>query len=187
MFLTITPIVHRNSKSTSRHIRPIAIGVVVIFACIVVGCAHYKSYRASTDSMAPTVKKGQVVTIDPNAYSHITDIKRWDLIALKRPKGWHDPNPYVVVRRVVGLPGETIHWQPNGLSVDGKSLKIPKHIRKCYGNLRHANAGIPSTGTVILSNNEFFVMGDHQQTAADSRLYGPTHWKNVIGEVVKIQ
>jgi signal peptidase I len=75
------------------------------------GCGRL--YTVPTSSMAPTIKPGDVIIVDPSAYSSGTP-KRWDVIIFKHPL-----SGFTNVSRVVGLPGETISIERESIVVGG--------------------------------------------------------------------
>jgi signal peptidase I len=87
------------------------------------------------------------------------------------------------VKRVIGLPGETIHEDGHGfIDVDGKRLAEP-YIRKArrlgdttfFGRTWHVPPG------------DYFMLGDNRPQSCDSRVWGGVPKRNVVGPVVKIE
>ena len=95
---------------------------------------------------------------------------RWELATFRYPK-----NPDVIyAMRVVGLPGETIHIEDNGLYVNGQRRTPPEHLKGI--EYRESVPGMHALhGTkenpVILAEDEYFVLGDFTDASLDSRFW----------------
>lgn len=108
-------------------------------------------------SMDPTLKNGDNVLVNKAAYL-LTSPKRNDIIVFK-PNG--NDNSHNYVKRVIGLPGETIQIKNGVVYVDGEKLddKIDVSI---------INAGIAEE-EIKISEGEYFVLGDNRNKSEDSR------------------
>ena len=85
--------------------------------------------------------------------------------------------PQSFVKRVIGLPGDTLEWQDGILLLNGKPLDEP-YLNAAY--CRYARTRPPRT----LSEDEYFVMGDNRDSSHDSRSIGPLHRSAIRGRVV---
>lgn len=82
-----------------------------------------------------------------------------------------------LIKRVIGLPGETITVRNNMVHIDGVPLEEP-----------HLPPGVrmPDYGPVTLGPDEIFLMGDNREFSMDSRVFGPIPIDDVIGEAFMI-
>ena len=83
----------------------------------------------------------------------------------------------MLIKRVVGLPGEMVELHNQTISINGKALdeayvKEPCHINRCADN------------AWILAENEYFMMGDNRNNSRDSRHFGPVPLNKIVGQVV---
>ena len=78
------------------------------------------------------------------------------------------------VKRLIGLPGETVSEKNGFVSIDGKPLAEP-YIK--------ADRRDHMTGSWKVPNGEYFFMGDNRTESCDSRTWGSVPSKNLIGEV----
>lgn len=92
---------------------------------------------------------------------------------MKRLPFW----PQAFVKRVIGLPGDTLEWQEGTLLLNGEPLEEPYlDPRHC----RYARTRPPRT----LGRDEYFVMGDNRDSSHDSRSVGPLCRRAIRGRVV---
>ena len=85
--------------------------------------------------------------------------------------------PQAFVKRVIGLPGDTLEWQEGTLLLNGEALEEPYlDPARC----RYARTRPPRT----LGRDEYFVMGDNRDSSHDSRSVGPLCRRAIRGRVV---
>ncbi len=133
------------------------IALVIFFAYFVV---WYFGQRVSTvgDSMKPELTNGDVVLVNRLSYS-IGSPKRGDVIVFK-PKG--NENNHYYIKRVIGLPGETVQIVENDIYIDGEKLD------EKYETSNITYAGLAGD-LITLDSDEYFVLGDDRQNSDDSR------------------
>lgn len=131
--------------------------VVIVIAFVLV---HFVGEKTSVigASMNPTLSNKDEVIINKFIYT-LTDPKRDDVVVF-RPNG--NENTHLNIKRVVGLPGETIKVEEGVLYIDGEA----------YESEFVAN-GIKDAGIVaepiLLGEDEYFVIGDNVNNSEDSR------------------
>ncbi len=134
-------------------------------------------------SMQPTLKSGQFLLTNKLAYSpfvsrvlaseevapaHRPGVpQRGDIVILRYPA---DPK-LNFVKRVVGLPGETVEVRDGVVFIDGEPLDEP------YLTFRDHSSMSP----VKLGTDRLFVMGDNRPKSNDSRAFGPIALDDVVG------
>ena len=102
------------------------------------------------------------------------DPKRFDVVICRYP-GRGDTN---FVKRVVGLPGDTVELRQGYLYINGEKYDEP-YIRDEY------RSGSGSTyGPEVVPEGHFFVMGDHRSVSRDSRLMGCIKQSRIKGKAV---
>jgi len=94
--------------------------------------------------------------------------RRWDAIVFRNPE-----NPNVsYVKRLIGLPGETIQIQDNGIWINGELVSPPDSLRNIsYGTTAMGRPITHGVKPLKLANDECFVLGDFTTCARDSRLW----------------
>lgn len=88
---------------------------------------------------------------------------RWDVVAFSNDDGIR------VMKRVVGLPGETVGLRDMKLLIDGKPVDFPAKL----SFLRYYDFGNLSKGQTVACGSGYFVMGDDSRDSQDSRFEGP--------------
>ena len=137
-------------------------GTEIIVVCILAWMlVSFFGQRVSNagDSMSPVLKNGDVVLINRIVYD-ARKPKRGEIIAF-RPNG--NENAHYCIKRVVGLPGETIQIKDGKVYIDGKVQK--KNVYTSDLDF----AGIAEK-KLTLGETEYFVLGDNSAGSDDSRL-----------------
>lgn len=134
------------------------IAVVCLFAFVFV---WYFGQRVAMvgDSMSPILTNGDVTLVNRIVYD-ATAPKRGDIIVFK-PNG--NENSHYYIKRIIGLPGETVQIKDGKIYIDGEVLKEE------YGKNEISDPGIASE-EIQLEGNEYFVLGDDRQNSEDSRM-----------------
>ncbi len=133
------------------------IALVCLFAFVAV---WYFGQRVSTvgDSMKPVLSNGDVVLVNRIVYNAKRP-KRGDIIVFK-PKG--NENSHYYIKRIVGMPGETVKILENEIYIDGEKLK------EDYKTTDIGDVGVVSE-EIELGEDEYFVLGDDRENSEDSR------------------
>ncbi len=132
------------------------IGVAVLLAFFVVTTLGIQT-TVIGNSMEPTLFNGQVVFLDRVAYS-IFSPGRGDVVAF-RPNG--NLNAHYSVKRVMGVPGDTVEIKGGILYINGESEE------ELFDD-QIADPGVAAE-PIVLGDDEFFVMGDNCNSSEDSR------------------
>ena len=115
------------------------------------------------DSMTPALAAGKRVLVD-RSFTVWRAPRRWELVALDCPI---TPGEWCV-KRVVGLPGESVELRDEGVWIDGRPAELPPEIREVY----YVKPGPPgSTAEWTLGRDEYFLLGDNSRSSQDSRTW----------------
>ena len=123
--------------------------------------------------MKPVLKNGDVVLVNRIVYNATTP-KRGDIIVFK-PKG--NENTHYYIKRIVGLPGETVEIIENSVYINGEKLS------EDYETTAIDDVGILSE-KIQLGSDEYFVLGDDRENSEDSRSadVGPVKRSYIYGK-----
>ena len=153
----------RRSKIRIEMLKPVAvwtgkIAIVCLFAFVFV---WYFGQRVAVvgDSMSPILGNGDVTLVNRIVYD-ATAPKRGDIIVFK-PKG--NENSHYYIKRIIGLPGETVQILEGEIYIDGEKLE------EDYGVSEITDPGIAAE-EIELAGDEFFVLGDDRENSEDSRM-----------------
>ena len=163
-------------RPTLKSAVPLLITVVVA-AIVAFGIRAYavQVYVVPSGSMLPTLQIGDRIAVDKLS----STIHRGDIVVFNRAPGDDDPQYPILVKRVVGLPGETISSVGDTILIDGKPLAQP-WLPKLTGSCSQTSAGVPRT---TIRAGQYFVMGDCRGNSDDSRFWGTVPAANIIGKV----
>ena len=141
--------------------------VITISASYFITTNVFVKTSVSGTSMEPTLKEGQVVIVNKLEY-YIKSPKRNDVIVYKQSNKEHS---YFEIKRVIGLPGETVKIKNGIVYINDEAIKEKVKTEAI------SNSGLAEEG-VKLDDNEYFVLGDNRNDSEDSRFAG-------IGNVLK--
>jgi signal peptidase I len=151
--------------------------------------------QVPTESMKPTILVGDHFFLDKIAfpanypaairpYLPHRSIQRLDIIAFKSPTDGNIP----FVKRVIGLPGETVEVRDKSVYINGRKLDEPYKIH-VDSTTYSSDPWTPEElkvrdnyGPVIVPSDSYFVMGDNRDNSNDSRYWGFVRWNEVIGK-----
>src|SRR4030043_643725 len=126
-------------------------------------------------SMEPNYEDGQYLIIDEITY-RFREPERGEVIVFKYPQ---NPSEFFI-KRIIGLPGET-------LKISGSQIIIENESNPDGFILDESSylKNIPNMGqeTLILKNDEYFVLGDNRSASFDSRRWGALPKRDIIGKV----
>ena len=126
-----------------------------------------QNYKVEGFSMEPTLNDGQYLLINKIGL-HFQQPRRGDIIVFEYPLD----TTKNFVKRVIGLPGDTVEVRAGQTFIDGKLINEP-FIKS------------PETGPqvpVLIPPGNYFVMGDNRNNSSDSRMWGMLPAKDIIGE-----
>lgn len=146
------------------------IAVIVAVICVIMYIATIQQIVGS--SMSPTFNSQEIVILNRLHYRFF-DIKRYDIVSFE-----YDSTKYLI-KRVIGLPGETIEYKDNILYVNGKKVK-EEFLAK---DTTTENFSLKGLGYEKIPEGMYLVLGDNREDSLDSREIGLIEEKEILGKV----
>jgi len=167
------------SKRTGRTIVEWgAVLLVAVLAAFLLRTFVIQPYFIPSGSMEPTLKIKDKVLVDKLSY-HLHNVHRGDVIVFKKPPNYDDPGVKDLIKRVIGLPGESISARGGQVYINGRLLAQPW--------LPKQNAFTANFGPVVIPHGDYFVMGDNRGDSDDSRFgLGPISGNLIVGRAFLI-
>jgi signal peptidase I len=136
-------------------------------------------FQVKGDSMEHSFEPDDYVLVDKLS-PHWDPYSRGDVVVLQPPEDWAaEKTPFI--KRVIGVGGDTIEVKDGKVYVNGTALDEPYLFTDADGTRQATMSDDPQWQVPA---NDIFVMGDHRQQSADSRLFGPIPVTSVLGRVV---
>lgn len=203
----------RARRSWRRDIRPLLI-VILIICSVRSSLADWND--VPTGSMKPTILEGDRVFVNKLAYDLKVPFTTWRLAQWANPKRGDIVvffSPYDgmrLVKRVVGLPGDTIELRADQLFINGDPVRyapldaeISKQLPEAdrdhslfateqLPSHSHAVMAIPGRparrdfGPVTVPQDRYFMMGDNRDDSFDSRYYGAVERWRIVGHATSV-
>lgn len=148
------------------------VGAALLIA-IVIKTFLFQAFWIPSESMVPTLEKNDRVLVNKLSY-RLHDVNRGDIVVFKAPEG-ADSDVEDLVKRVIGLGGETIEGREDGhVYIDGRRLEEP-----------YLPAGTVSRvfPPVEIPAGSVFVLGDNRLASKDSTAFGPIPESAIVGRV----
>lgn len=149
-------------------VKLIIVIVVILFLMIYV----VSITQVVGNSMHSTLENGDVLVLNKIKY-RFSDIKRGDIISLE-----YADTKYLI-KRVIGLPGDTVSILDNTLYIDGK-VYIENYLDE---GLEYDDFELSSLGYTSIPDDMYLVLGDNREDSLDSREIGLIKKTEIIGKV----
>lgn len=158
--------------SVGKAFRDIIIPLVIAFAvAMFVQATVAKPYKIPSGSMLPTIRLGDRVLANRVIY-HFQDIQRGDVVVFEPPNGGMADPGVPFIKRVVGLPGDTVEVVNGRTLVNGEEFDVPE-----------ADAPAYTRQLEVVPEGQLFVLGDNRNQSSDSHIWGYVPIENLIGRV----
>ena len=131
----------------------------------------FQAFYIPSESMEPTLTEGDRVLVNKVSYD-LHDVNRGDVIVFERPPNEPPSEIEDLIKRVVGLPGDTVEGREGGVFVNGAALPEP-----------YLASGVTTEPfpPVEVPADAVFVMGDNRGNSRDSRVFGPIDVDLIVG------
>ena len=145
-----------------------------ILTCLFIGSFIFKPIQITGSSMEPTLTDGsthQTIRFSP--------IDRFDIVVATSSE------KHTVIKRVIGLPNDTIEYKNDTLYVNDKKVNEPylQPLKNKHQPFT-TNTQNQSHFKITLKDDEYYLLGDNRPVSKDSRALGPFKSNQIIGELL---
>ena len=136
--------------------------IIVIIIVLLIKAFIVTPIRVNGPSMLDTLEDKDIMILDEVSFK-FKGLKRFDIVVVnyKNEK---------IIKRVVGLPGETVEYKDNKLYINGEE------VEEDFSHEVTANVD-----AIKIPKKHYYVMGDNRVNSTDSRIIGPVSIKNIKG------
>ncbi len=147
--------------------------VIALIIVIPIRLFVAEPFVVSGGSMIPTFENSNYLIVDKISYK-LSDPKRYDVVVFRYPNN----QTQFYIKRIIGLPGETIDVKSSQNEVTIKNKEHPEGFKLDQSFIKNIG-GIDAH--MILKSDEYFVMGDNRSGSSDSRYWGAVNKKFITG------
>ena len=150
-----------------RALREVAVTVIpAVVIALVINLFLAQATQVLGQSMEPNLHSTQRVVVEKVTYRFFHGPRRGDIVVIDLPG-----QTEMLIKRVVGLPGESVEVRNGQVYIDGEQLDEPWTVRPGGGNY----------GPQTIPPLRVFVMGDNRGAFNDSRSFGPVAIEHIVG------
>jgi signal peptidase I len=154
----------------TRSLHIVVIGLLLFTSAACLAALGIQPVKVEGDTMAPALNDGDRIIID----RRFEKLERGDIVVFLYPK---DPvRSYI--KRIVGLPYETVEVREGKVFVNGQPLLEP-YVDPKFDQAQRSSA------ETRLDAESYYVVGDNRDNSADSRFWGPVHRKFIYGKYTR--
>ncbi len=153
-----------NLKRITKEVIPFIIIVAIV---LLVKQFVITPVQVSGDSMYSTLKNGDIMILNKVGYK-LAGLRRFQIVVV-------DNKDNLLIKRVIGLPGETVEYKDNKLYINGKYYEEDFIDTNTVKTEDFAVNG-------VIPEGKYLVLGDNRGNSEDSRDYGLISKKDIIGK-----
>lgn len=181
----------------------------VLFVVFVLRSFLVEPFQIPSSSMVPTLEVGDYILVNKYTYGIRLPVLRTKVMDLNKPERgdvmvFFPPhmNDTYFIKRVVGLPGDTVTYRNKQLSINGKPVPL-QAVANSSGKKSRYRVGQETLGaaehemqvdtmrpaqdfSVVVKPGHYFMMGDNRDNSSDSRIWGQVPEKDIVGEAFAI-
>ncbi len=200
--ILVSDVLERHPTGRFYHPPKIGLGGWVVLSCFAVLLAFVvrefviQTFRIPSSSMVPTLEVGDHILVSkfwygvklPGVDRRLLEFKRpsrGEVIVFYRDQSSAANDTKDYIKRVIGLPGETVQVKNYLAYVNGELVDDEKRIiTRGLGDL--IDSSHKDFGPLKLKDGEYFVMGDNRVNSQDSRYFGPIRFEDIEGRAFMV-
>jgi signal peptidase I len=181
----------------------------VLFVVFVLRSFLVEPFQIPSSSMVPTLQVGDYILVNKYTYGIRLPVVRTKVFDLNKPERgdvmvFFPPhmNDTYYIKRVIGLPGDTVSYRDKQIYVNGERLNVDPLATLPDGNSRF-NIGLETLGesvhlmqtddarqansfSTLVKPGHYFMMGDNRDNSSDSRVWGQVPERDIVGKAFAI-
>lgn len=161
----------RGGSGTRTFVEWVLVIAGALLVALVIKTFLVQAFYIPSTSMEPTLRVGDRVLVNKMSY-RLHDVNRGDIVVFERPPNASVSEIRDLIKRVVGLPGETIVARDGKVFVDGVALDEP---------YLPPNTRTPDFAEVAIPPGHVFVLGDNRTNSSASNVFGPIDEDLIVG------
>jgi signal peptidase I len=178
----------REPRGLAKAIGPVAANVVewlvviagAVLLALLIKAFVLQAFFIPSLSMASTLEKGDRVLVNKLSYT-FGDVDRGDIVVFERPPTETAGDIPDLIKRVVGLPGESIVIKDDIVYVDGRALDEPYLDDAVITSTASTPLKCSDTEPCVVPPDYVWVMGDNRPDSKDSRFFGAIPESSIVG------
>ena len=143
--------------------------LVALALALIIRAFFFQVFWIPSGSMEPTLDINDRIIVNKVSF-HFRQPKRMEIVVFRGVASL-DGSKKDLIKRLVGLPGETVEVKRGIIHINGSPIEEKHSMNQDYSDF----------GPVTVPTDSFFVMGDNRPASADSRFWGFLPSKNLIG------
>ncbi len=176
----------KRPRRTRWIIECIAIVVVAVLIAVLLRAFVVQTFYIPSQSMTPTLQIGDRILVNKLSYK-LHGVGRGDIIVFGRPpleeQTCSPPPVNDLVKRVIGLPGETVSLDHGHVDINGKRLSEPWLPPGVLTTPGPGNTAFNLSHPFVVPKGDYYLMGDNRSESCDSRYWGPIPKSLIVGKV----
>jgi signal peptidase I len=164
--------------------------VVAFILAMIIRTFIVQAFKIPTGSMRPTLMEGDLILVNKFIYGakvpfidfrlpQVGKLTRGDVIVFVYPEDTKKD----FIKRLVGLPGETVEIKNGTIFINDKPLLDPVFSQRYYYN--RGDFAIESQKITVPADS-YYALGDNSASSKDSRYWGFVPKKNILGKAILI-
>lgn len=176
-----------NERPRHAVVEWIVIVVVALVAALIIKTFAIQAFYIPSASMQPTLYPGDRILVNKLSYD-FHSVHTGDIVVFRRPPADTSSDVDDLIKRVIGLPGQTVYVARCRVYINGKELAQPYLPAGWQNpNSEYCTTWVSGPGTANLPDpykvpaGYYFVMGDNRTNSDDSRYWGPLPGSYIVG------
>jgi signal peptidase I len=179
----------------------------VLFVVFVLRSFLVEPFQIPSSSMVPTLEVGDYILVNKFTYGIRLPVVRTKVVSLNKPERgdvmvFFPPhlNDTYFIKRVVGLPGDTVSYRDKNIFVNGELVETEPVAAEGSSNYRLSMESLGSADhlmqidtlrpardfSVVVKPGHYFMMGDNRDNSSDSRVWGQVPEKDIVGKAFAV-